>query len=66
MITGGARLGLYRKGEDSMQGRYHYYRLHPFSMAESTTTLKKSGLNCDPKRVFDKVLFTAGAEIAEK
>jgi uncharacterized protein len=36
MITGSARLDLYRKGGDSMQGRYHYYRLHPFSMAELT------------------------------
>jgi predicted AAA+ superfamily ATPase len=34
MVTGSARLDIYRKGEDSMLGRYHYYRLHPFSLAE--------------------------------
>jgi predicted AAA+ superfamily ATPase len=34
MITGSARLDLYRKGGDSMLGRYHYYRLHPFTLAE--------------------------------
>lgn len=34
VITGSARLDFYRKGGDSLQGRYHYYRLHPFSMAE--------------------------------
>lgn len=34
LITGSARLDIYRKGGDSMQGRYHYYRLHPFSLAE--------------------------------
>jgi uncharacterized protein len=34
LITGSARLDLYRKGGDSMLGRYHYYRLHPFTMAE--------------------------------
>lgn len=34
LITGSARLDLYRKGGDSMLGRYHYYRLHPFSLAE--------------------------------
>ncbi|MBE9580008.1 MAG: ATP-binding protein [Proteobacteria bacterium] len=34
MITGSARLDVYRKGGDSMLGRYHYYRLHPFSLAE--------------------------------
>ena len=35
LITGSARLDLYRRGGDSMLGRYHYYRLHPFSLAES-------------------------------
>jgi len=34
IITGSARLDLYRKGGDSLQGRYHYHRLHPFSLAE--------------------------------
>jgi len=34
LITGSARLDVYRKGGDSLQGRYHYYRLHPFSVAE--------------------------------
>jgi predicted AAA+ superfamily ATPase len=34
IITGSARLDYYRRGGDSLQGRYHYYRLHPFSMAE--------------------------------
>ena len=36
LITGSARLDIYRKGGDSMLGRYHYYRLHPFTMAEVT------------------------------
>jgi len=34
LITGSARLNIYRKGGDSLQGRYHYYRLHPVSLAE--------------------------------
>jgi predicted AAA+ superfamily ATPase len=34
LITGSARLDIYRKGGDSMLGRYHYYRLHPFTLAE--------------------------------
>lgn len=34
LVTGSARLDLYRKGGDSLQGRYHYYRLHPFTLAE--------------------------------
>ncbi len=34
LVTGSARLDLYRRGGDSLQGRYHHYRLHPFSFAE--------------------------------
>ena len=34
LVTGSARLDLYRFGGDSLQGRYHYLRLHPFSVAE--------------------------------
>lgn len=34
LVTGSARLDLYRRGGDSLMGRYHYYRLHPFSSAE--------------------------------
>jgi len=34
LITGSARLDHYRRGGDSLQGRYHYYRLHPLSLSE--------------------------------
>lgn len=34
LVTGSARLDVYRKGGDSLMGRYYYYRLHPFSLAE--------------------------------
>ncbi len=34
LITGSARLDHFRKGGDSLLGRYHYYRLHPFSLPE--------------------------------
>ena len=34
LVTGSARLDIYRKGGDSLQGRYHHYRLHPFTYAE--------------------------------
>ena len=34
LVTGSARLDYYRKGGDSLQGRYHYYRLHPFTLPE--------------------------------
>ena len=34
IITGSAKLDIFRKGGDSMLGRYHYYRIHPFTLPE--------------------------------
>src|SRR3989338_201339 len=34
LVTGSARLDVYRRGGDSLMGRYHYWRLHPFSLQE--------------------------------
>lgn len=34
LVTGSARLDLYRYDGDSLQGRYHLLRLHPLSVAE--------------------------------
>jgi len=34
LVTGSARLDYYRFGGDSLQGRYHYLRLYPLSLAE--------------------------------
>jgi predicted AAA+ superfamily ATPase len=39
VVTGSARLDLYRKGGDSLMGRYFPYRLHPFSVAESDSPI---------------------------
>ncbi len=42
LLTGSARLNIFRRGGDSLQGRYHYYRLHPFSCAELAGSLSQS------------------------
>lgn len=34
LVTGSARLDYYRYSGDSLQGRYHYLRLHPLSFSE--------------------------------
>ncbi len=34
LVTGSARMDLYRKGGDSLMGRYFGYRLHPLSVGE--------------------------------
>lgn len=44
LITGSARLDHYRRGGDSLQGRYHYYRLHPFSLYELHSKPRASDL----------------------
>jgi len=45
LVTGSARLDLYSYGGESLQGRYHYLRLHPLSFKElnlkTTTDLEK-------------------------
>ena len=44
LITGSARLDYYKKGGDSLQGRYHYYRLHPFSSREISSKSNKNDI----------------------
>jgi len=34
IVTGSSRLNVYKRGGDSLMGRYFYYRVHPFSVAE--------------------------------
>lgn len=38
LLTGSARLDIYKKSGDSLMGRYHQYTLHPFSLAEVAKT----------------------------
>jgi predicted AAA+ superfamily ATPase len=34
LVTGSSRLDIYRRGGDSLMGRYILYRMHPFTIAE--------------------------------
>ncbi len=38
IVTGSSRMDIYRRGGDSLMGRYFHYRMHPFTVAESITT----------------------------
>lgn len=42
VVTGSARIDHFRKGGDSLVGRYHYYRLHPFCLHEIDTQFLRS------------------------
>src|SRR5262249_12338930 len=37
IVTGSARLDLYRRGGESLLGRYFPYRVHPFSVGETNS-----------------------------
>jgi predicted AAA+ superfamily ATPase len=45
LVTGSARLDYYRKGGDSLMGRYRYFRLHPFSLREINRNPSRSDLD---------------------
>jgi predicted AAA+ superfamily ATPase len=51
IVTGSARLDVYKRGGDSMMGRYFLYRLHPLSLRELAdpslpTSLISSPVSC--------------------
>ena len=48
LVTGSARLNVYKKGSDSLMGRYYNFRLHPFSLAELAGT---SSISKDPEQI---------------
>lgn len=53
LVTGSARLDLYSRGGDSLQGRYFFQRLHPFTLAELLETKLPEDLNVFPLMQFD-------------
>jgi predicted AAA+ superfamily ATPase len=50
IVTGSSRLDVYKRGGDSLMGRYFSYRMHPVSLAELTrTNLSETGIQ-NPQR----------------
>jgi predicted AAA+ superfamily ATPase len=45
LVVGSARLDYYRRGGDSLQGRYHYHRLHPFTLPELDSSCGRKSLD---------------------
>jgi len=56
IVTGSAKLDIYRKGADSLMGRYFLYRIHPFSVAECINTALPNQEIQKPKQI-DNNLF---------
>lgn len=53
LVTVSARLDIYRRGGDSLMGRYHYWRLHPFTLDEIPNGIS-------PKDAFDRLMTVGG------
>jgi len=53
LITGSARFDVYRRGGDSLLGRYHYWRLHPFTLDEIPKGIS-------PKDAFERLMTLGG------
>lgn len=51
VVTGSAKLNVYRKGADSLMGRYFLYRMHPLTVAE----IASPGLRLKEIRVPKKI-----------
>jgi predicted AAA+ superfamily ATPase len=67
IVTGSARLDLYSRGGDSLQGRYFNYRLHPVTLSEYLNQKENDyrKLLIDPKldyRSFEKICNTTSKE----
>lgn len=53
LVTGSARLDVYRQGGDSLLGRYHYWRLHPLTLDELPTGM-------DPEEGYQRLITLGG------
>lgn len=66
LVTGSARLDYYRFGGDSLQGRYHYLRLHPLSAAELGIENKSDFKLLIILGGFPEPFFSASADVARR
>jgi predicted AAA+ superfamily ATPase len=53
LVTGSARLDTYQRGGDSLVGRYHYWRLHPFSLYDIPAKISR-------KEAYDRLIRVGG------
>lgn len=53
LVTGSARLDVYKRSGDSLLGRYHYWRLHPFGLDEYPDKMT-------PEEAFKRLMTVGG------
>lgn len=57
IATGSAKLAIYKKGQDSLMGRYFNYSVHPLTIGEVIRQDYKSGADIMPSRSVDEEAF---------
>ena len=58
IVTGSSRLDVYRKGGDSLMGRYFPFRMHPLSVGEIISPkLRDSEINLNPAKIEDQLWY---------
>lgn len=55
LVTGSAKLNTFKKGGDSLAGRYFQFRLHPFDLKELVRFLKET-----PEKLFEQLWHCSG------
>lgn len=53
VVTGSSRLDVYKRGGDSLMGRYFLYRMHPFSVAELVSAATRKAPITPPRPLAD-------------
>lgn len=66
LVAGSARLDHYRYSGDSLQGRYHYLRLHPLSLAELKSKSQESLMDLLKFGGFPEPFFSASETEAKR
>ena len=62
IVTGSAKLNVYRRGSDSLLGRYHNFRLHPFSLRELLCSGSESII--EPDSMIDSLFSQSNLNIS--
>lgn len=62
LVTGSAKLNTYRRTSDSLLGRYHHFRLHPFSVAELLNNRYTQSVDDLIDLLFSKIIAPKNAE----
>lgn len=65
VVTGSARLDTYKKGSDSLLGRYFLFHLHPLTLAEISNQSSNSLSEKDPTKILEQLTSNSSTKSSE-